>query len=145
MNAATAAPARTGTAVGDLARWSVPTVEPEAHLAAAAYLLHRSGCSALVVEPEPEGEPVALLGVADISRAVAAGRDPERTRVADIATRRPGTVDAGVAADVAARAMVEGGWQHLLVRDGRQVGVVDLADVAGWLLNAPAGGRGREP
>jgi CBS domain-containing protein len=134
----------TGASIGDLAR-PAPTVEPEAHLAAAAYLLHRSGYSALVVEPEPGGEPVALLTAEDVSRAVADGRDPERTRVADIATPHPGTVEADLPADVAARAMVEAGWQHLLVRGGQRSGVVDLADVAGKLLTAPTGDgwRGR--
>ncbi len=66
-----------GPAVGELTR---PTtqVEAEAHLAAAAYLLHRSGDSALVVTADGTGGPIALLSATDTSRAEKAAVLPRR-------------------------------------------------------------------
>ena len=118
-----------GPAVGELTR---PTtrVEAEAHLAAAAYLLHRSGVSALVVTADGTGDPIALLSATDISRAVAEGRDPESTRVRQVVTGPPRTVEADLPARDAARVMLSHGIMQLLVCSGdRVLGIADLADV----------------
>ena len=118
-----------GPAVGELTR---PTtrVEAEAHLAAAAYLLHRSGDSALVVTAGGTGDPIALLSATDISRAVAEGRDPESTRVRQVVTGPPRTVEADLPARDAARVMLSHGIMQLLVCGGdRVLGIADLADV----------------
>jgi CBS domain-containing protein len=137
----------TGRSIADLARLA-PRIEPAAHLAAAAYLLDRSGDTALLVAEEGTGRLETVITASDISRAVAHGRDPEETRVSDIVQRHPGTADAALPADEAARTMLSAGSAHLLVRsDDRVVGVVGLADVCGWLLsllttNPSLGGAG---
>jgi CBS domain-containing protein len=125
----------TGRSIADLARLA-PRIEPAAHLAAAAYLLDRSGDTALLVAEEGTGRLETVITASDISRAVAHERDPEETRVSDIVQRHPGTADAALPADEAARTMLAAGSAHLLVRsDDRVVGVVGLADVCGWLLS----------
>jgi signal-transduction protein with cAMP-binding, CBS, and nucleotidyltransferase domain len=123
-----------GSAVGELTR---PTtrVEAEAHLAAAAYLLHRSGDSALVVTLDGAGDAVALLTATDVSRAVAEGRDLESTRVRQVVTRPPQVVEADLPAREAARSTLSHGVVQLVIRGGDQVlGIADLADVCREVL-----------
>ena len=123
-----------GPAVGELTR--PPTrVEAEAHLAAAAYLLHRSGDSALVVTADATGDPIALLSATDVSRAVAEGRDLESTRVRQVVTGPPRRVEADLPARDAARVMLLHRVMQLLVcRGDRVLGVADLADVCREVL-----------
>src|SRR3712207_2428504 len=68
--------------VGDVMRPATTTVETDAHLASAAYLMKRTGDSALVVMPgDGAGGPVAVLTDAHISQAVADGRDLNEMRI----------------------------------------------------------------
>ncbi|MGY1706264.1 cyclic nucleotide-binding/CBS domain-containing protein [Geodermatophilus sp. SYSU D00697] len=136
-----AAPAGASTArspglpvVGELMR-PPTTIEPAAHLAAVAYLLAHAHESALVVTADGTSEPLAVVTDAEITRAVADGRDLETTRVSQLLPRRPSTVSTGVDAAEAARLMLSTGVRHLPVVDGRRlVGTVDLADVCRALL-----------
>jgi CBS domain-containing protein len=106
------------------------TIEPDAHLAAAAYLIEHSHDPALVVVTDDTNEPVAVITDAEITRAVAHGRSLENTRVAHVVTAKPVTVQADVAAEDAARLMLSHGIRHLPVVDGRRlVGMVELADL----------------
>jgi signal-transduction protein with cAMP-binding, CBS, and nucleotidyltransferase domain len=106
------------------------TIEPEAHLAAAAYVIKHSHDSALVVIADNTQEPVATIGDDEIATAIAAGRDPEDTTVSQVVTAKPVTVEAEVAAQDAARLMRSQGVQRLPVVEGqRLVGVVELADL----------------
>jgi CBS domain-containing protein len=106
------------------------TIEPDAHLAAAAYLIEHSHDPALVVVTDDTHEPVALITDAEITRAVAHGRSLENTRVAHVATAKPPTVQADVVAEDAARLMLSHGVRHLPVVEGRRlVGMVELADL----------------
>src|SRR4051794_39543208 len=67
---------------GEGMRPATTTVESRAHLAAAAYLMKRSGDSALVVTTDDENmRPRAVLTEADITKAVADGLDLEETRI----------------------------------------------------------------
>jgi predicted transcriptional regulator len=124
------------TDVGELTR-PATSVEPEAHLAAAASLLQRSGASALVVR-HGRTEPIGLLRAVDIVRAVAAGLDLERTRVRQIVGERARRVDRAVPIRVAARMMLSAGVEHLVV-DGAHhtVGIVSLPDVCRSLVRSP--------
>ncbi len=65
-------------------------------------------------------------------RAVAAGKDPETTKVKEIATREVVTIDPGQELDEALRLMAEHQVRRLPVieEDGRLVGVLAQADVA---------------
>lgn len=61
------------------------TVEVGAHLAAACFLMRRSGDDALPVTADGLSRvPIAVITVADIARAVAGGRTLEDTRVGDV-------------------------------------------------------------
>jgi hypothetical protein len=53
------------------------TIEPDAHLAAAAYLIEHSHDPALVAVTDETREPVAMISDADITRAVVHGRSLE--------------------------------------------------------------------
>jgi CBS domain-containing protein len=109
---------------------SATTIEPDAHLAAAAYLIEHSNDPALVVVTDDTHEPVAMITDAEITRAVAHGRSLENTRVIHVATAKPVTVRADVAAEDAARLMLSHGVRHLPVVEGRRlVGMVELADL----------------
>jgi CBS domain-containing protein len=106
------------------------TIEPEAHLAAAAYLIEHSHDPALVVTTDDTHEPVAMITDAEVTRAVAHGRNLEETRISQVVTTKPVTVQADVDAEDAARLMLSQGVKHLPVVEGRRlVGMVELADL----------------
>jgi CBS domain-containing protein len=106
------------------------TIEPDAHLAAAAYEIEHRRTSALVVVSDGTGEPVAMITSADIVRAVAFGRSLEDTRVNQVATMNPETVRADASAEDAAELMLARGMRDLpVVEDDRLVGMVDLHDL----------------
>ncbi|MGY1607846.1 MULTISPECIES: CBS domain-containing protein [unclassified Geodermatophilus] len=117
--------------VGAAMRPPVTTVEQGAHLAAAAYLMKRSGDTALVVtRADDAAVPIGIVTDADVSQAVADGRDPEQVRVGDVVSGPPVTVTSDTPVDDAVRAMVDHRMQHLLVLDGgKLVGIVDTLDL----------------
>ncbi|MGY1739465.1 MULTISPECIES: CBS domain-containing protein [unclassified Blastococcus] len=134
------------TTVGDLMRPATMTVELRAHLAAAAYLMSRSGDGALVVTTD--GSTRAPLGVVtdwDVTQAVARGEDLERARISDLLPRETVTVAPGTPVDDATRLMLDRGLHHLVVvSEGGVVGIVDLMDMCRALIGSasprPAGG-----
>jgi len=136
--AGTVPSAETGpAAVGELMKPATTTVEARAHLAAAAYLMKRSGSSALVVVTDDgDGErPVAVVTDADISHAVADGKDPGDTRITDLDVGNPFTVAPDTPVREVARLMLSTGTQHVPVAEGgRLIGMVDMADVCRILL-----------
>lgn len=106
------------------------TIEPEAHLAAAAYEIEHRHAAALVVVTDDTGEPVAMITSAEITRAVAVGRSLEDTRVSQVAIAKPLTVQTDTSAGEAAELMLSRGVHHLpVVEDRRLVGMVDLRDL----------------
>src|SRR5690348_15448627 len=78
----------TGSAtVADVMRPALTTVEPDAHLAAAAYLMKHAGASALVIlDTEQDKLPLGLITEADIVAAVADGKDVNDVRIRDLMT-----------------------------------------------------------
>ena len=126
-----------GASVGEVMRPATTSVETSAHLAAAAYLMKRSGDSALVVTTDDaERRPLAIVTVGDIAEAVADGRDLEETRITDLRSVPPATVEAGVPVVEAARTMLLLRIQHLPVVDGRRlVGIIDMSDACRSLLD----------
>jgi CBS domain-containing protein len=125
--------------VGELMRPPTTTVEPDAHVASAAYLMKRASDSALVVTADDEGRlPIAIITDADVSQAVADGRDLDDTRINQLNLPRPLTVAPDVSVAEAAEQMLDMALLHLpVVRDGRLVGLVDIAAVCRALLRAP--------
>ena len=126
------------TRVERLMRPPTTTVEPRAHLAAAAYLMKRSGDSVLVVTTDDR--PPAPLGVitdADITQAVADGCDLEQVRISALLARGMVHVAPATPVDDAARLMLETGVHHLLVvDDGGLVGIIDMMDVCRALMGS---------
>ena len=124
------------TRVGQLMRPPATTVEPRAHLAAAAYLMKRSGDSVLVVTTDDRTRaPLGVITDWDITQAVADGRDLEQVRISDLL--EGGTVDVAPDTPVgdAARLMLDEAIHHLLVvDDGGLVGIIDMTDVCRALM-----------
>jgi CBS domain-containing protein len=123
--------------VGDVMRPPATTVEPQAHLAAAAYLMKRSGDNALlVISDDEDRRPIAILTDTDISHAVADGRDLQTTRISELHRAVPMTVQRSTTVEEAARSMLAHGIRHMPVVDGdRLVGLLDLAGVCAALLD----------
>ena len=124
------------TTVGGLMRTPTTTVEPDAHVASAAYLMKRSHDSALVVTADLNARlPIAVITDADVSQAVADGRDLNDTRINQLQLSRPVVVHPGTSVTEAAEQMLERSVQHLPVVDhGRLVGMVDMTAVCRALL-----------
>jgi CBS domain-containing protein len=122
--------------VGDLMRPATMTVETDAHLASAAFLMKRAGDSALVVTPgDGVGGPVAVITDAHISQAVADGRNLEETRVNQLGLSRPRCVSPSMPVAEAAELMLADRVEHLpVVSEDRVVGLVDMTAVCRILL-----------
>ena len=131
--------------VGLLMRSPATTVEADAHVASAAYLLKRAGAGALVVTADDLGlVPIAVLTDAEVSQAVADGRDLDDTRINQLRLPRPTAVSPKTSVTAAAEQMLGASLHHLpVVDDGRLVGLVDVTEVCRALLqvSGAAGGR----
>lgn len=125
----------------DVMRPALTTVKADDHVAAAAYLMKHAGATALVVvDNEQARRPVGLITDADIARAVADGKDMNAIRIHDLMTTRLTVINATTTIRDAARAMATGHFRHLPVVDGGGlIGMVDITDVSGALLDPPAG------
>jgi CBS domain-containing protein len=121
--------------VAEVMRPATTSVESRAHLAAAAYLMKRSGDSALVVMSDDERRPIAIVTDADVAQAVADGRNLEETRISDVEKGPPVEVGPDASVVDAARTMLLHRIHHLPVVDGdRLVGIIDMAAACGALL-----------
>ena len=76
-------------------RPATTTVEPDAHVASAAWLMKRANDSALVVTSDDGRVPIAVITDADVSQAVADGRDLNDTRINQLHLQRPAARAAG--------------------------------------------------
>ncbi len=121
----------------DVMRPALTTVEASAHLAAAAYLMSHAGETALVVIDEEQArQPIGLVTDADISLAVADGKDVNVVRIRDLMTAEPIVVTAATGIREVARSMVTGQLRHLpVVSDVGLVGIIDIGDVCRVLLD----------
>ncbi len=64
-----------------------------------------------------------------VGRVLAAGRDPVKTKVADVMTPKPDTLPPGKMAIEALRLMSDGGYRHIpVVEKGKLVGVISRGD-----------------
>jgi CBS domain-containing protein len=123
----------------DVMRPALTTVEPNDHVAAAAYLMRHAGATALiVVDDEETKRPKGLITDTDIVEAVADGKDVNEVRIHDLMTMSPKVIKASTSIPDAARIMLTGRFRHLpVVNDGGGLlGIVDIADVCGALLVA---------
>lgn len=87
------------------------------------------------------GEASRLIGIfteRDLAfKVVAAGRDPDAVRLAEVMTRDPDTLRPEDTAHDALQRMSQRGYRHLPVVDdsGRIVGMVSVRDIYGAMLN----------
>ena len=104
------------------------TTSSDVTVAAAAQLmkLHRIG-ALLVVD---DGRLAGIFTERDaLFRVVAEGRDPEATRVAEVMTRNPRTIEPDRPFGHALHLMYEGGFRHVpVVEDARPIGMVSARD-----------------
>jgi predicted transcriptional regulator len=136
--------------VRDVMRPPVTTVERDAHVAAAAYLMKKSHDNALVVLADGASrEPVTLICDSDITQAVADGRDLEEARIDQLRLPNMILLTPGTAVREAAERMLAADVVYApVVEDGRLVGLLDLAGICrallvGGLTPAVAGPPGR--
>ena len=120
----------------DIMRPPLTTVEQQAHMAAAAYLMKHAGTTALMVLNPQTGQPTGIITEADIAHAVADGKDVNSTRIYELMTTRPTIITTTTSVRDAARLMTSGHFRHLPVTgDAGLVGIVDITDVCRALLD----------
>jgi len=129
-------PQVTGRTVADVMRPAVTTIEPYAHLAAAAYLMNHADQSALVVV-DPNDRPTAIITESDLLRAVAHGTDTGQSLIVDWMNRDPETVRPDMTVTEAAQIMMGTATRHLpVVANHRVVGIVAITDLVEALVNS---------
>ena len=134
-------PASLPATVADVMHPPVTTVNQNDHVAAAAYLMERAAGTALIVTQVQTGEPVGIITDADISRAVADGKDPSDVRIYQLMTTRPTVISTTASIRDAAKVMTSGHFRHLpVIGDAGLVGIVDITDVCRALLEAGVSG-----
>jgi len=122
--------------VTDVMRPPLTTVSQHDHLAAAAYLMKHAAATALMVTDAPAGQPIGIITLADVARAVADGKDADSTWVGAVMTTRPAVTAATTIRDTAAL-MTTRHYRHLPVAgDAGLLGMVDITDVCQALLGA---------
>ena len=125
---------QTSTAA-DIMRPPLTTIEQQAHVAAAAYLMKHAGTTALMVLNPETDQPIGIITEADIAHAVADGKDVNSTRIYELMTTRPTVITTTTSVRDAARLMTSGHFRHLPVTgDAGLVGIVDIIDVCRALL-----------
>jgi CBS domain-containing protein len=123
--------------VADIMQPPVTSVEQNDHVAAAAYLMKRANATALIVTQAQTGQPVGIITDADVSHAVADGKDPNDVRIYQVMTTDPIVVNTTTSIRDAARLMTSKRFRHLpVVGDAGLVGIVDITDVCRVLLEA---------
>jgi CBS domain-containing protein len=108
------------------------TVPPDASAVDAAKVMQNEDAGVVPIV-EDDGRLVGVVTDRDIAlRVVAEGREPDSTKVAEIASQNLATVDPQQDIDEALRLMAEHQVRRLPVveEDGRLVGILAQADVA---------------
>jgi CBS domain-containing protein len=119
----------------------VTMIEQNDHLAAAAYLMKRADATALIVTQAQTSQPIGIITEADISHAVADGKNPNDVRIYQLMTPRPTVVNTTTSIRDAAKVMTSRRFRHLpVIGDAGLVGIVDITDVCRALLEADVSG-----
>jgi CBS domain-containing protein len=122
-------------AVADVMRPPLTTVEQGDHAAAAAYLMKRADATSLMVLDTQTSQPIGIITEADITHAVADGKDMNGVRIHDLMTTRPTVITTTTSIRDAAEIMMHGHFRHLPVVDNAGlVGMIDIIDVCRALI-----------
>ena len=123
--------------VQDLISAGSVTVTPETTMASAAAAMVRARAgSAVVVQAS---FMAGILTKWDVLRATASGEDPSRSLVSAWMTPDPRTASPDMPAGDALRVMLQHGFRHLPVVQGKQVlGVIRLRDLLAAQIRRPA-------
>jgi len=133
--------AQSAATVADVMQPPVTTIERNDHVAAAAYVMKRANATALIVTQAQTGQPVGIITDADVSRAVADGRNPNDVRIYELMTADPAVVNITTSIHEAASIMTSRRFRHLpVVADAGLVGIVDITDVCRVLLESSVSG-----
>jgi CBS domain-containing protein len=134
-------PAPPPATVAEVMQPPVTTVEQNDHVAAAAYLMKRANATALIVTQAQTGEPIGIITDADVSHAVADGKNPNDVRIYQVMTANPTVVNTTTSIRDAAKVMTSRRFRHLpVVGDVGLVGIVDITDVCRVLLESDVSG-----
>lgn len=99
------------------------------HEAAKSMRQRNVGCVLVTQEGRLDG---ILTGRDVVQRVVAAGRDPDKTRLEEVMTKNPDTLQPEATAMDALHLMHDGGYRHVPVVDkGQLLGVVSRRDLLG--------------
>ena len=129
-------PRAAAATVADVMRLPLTTVGQHDHVAAAAYLMKHAGTTALIVTDAQTGQPVGIITEADITHAIAHGKNVNDVRVNTVMTTRPVVTTATSISD-AAKIMTATHFRHLPVTgDAGLLGVADITDVCRALAGA---------
>ena len=140
-DAPTEHPAPPPATVADIMQPPVTMVDQNDHVAAAAYLMKRADATALIVTQAQIGKPIGIITDADVSRAVADGKNPNDVRIYELMTAHPTVVSTTTSIRDAAKVMASRRFRHLPVTgDAGLVGIVDITDVCRALLQADISG-----
>jgi CBS domain-containing protein len=119
----------------------VTTVEQNDHVAAAAYLMKRANATALIVTQAQTGQPIGIITDADVSRAVADGKNPNDVRIHELMTASPTVVNTTTSIRDAVKVMTSRRFRHLpVIGDVGLVGIVEITDVCRAPLEADVSG-----
>jgi signal-transduction protein with cAMP-binding, CBS, and nucleotidyltransferase domain len=120
------------TLAGEVGAFPAITVPSDADTQRAAQVM-RDEAAGDVIVVDTEGKVVGVVTDRDLTvRVIAAGRDPASTKVGEVMTPDPTTVDALVEVEEAERIMRERLVHRLPVvdRDGTPLGMLSLEDLA---------------
>jgi len=125
--------------VADIMRPPLTTVKQHDHVAAAAYLMKHASTTALIVVDAQTGQPVGIITEADVTDAIADGKDVNDVWVDAVMTNRPAVIATTSIRD-AAKIMTARHFRHLPVAGGAGLlGVIDIIDVCRALIDAEPG------
>lgn len=116
--------------VRDAMSTNVHEIVEDATILAAAKRMSDERVNSLIVRPGGREEPYGILSSSDVVDAIAEGKDPSLTTVAETATSPLVTVTPGVPLGYAARLMKRTRLRHLAVFNGREiVGILSAYDI----------------
>jgi CBS domain-containing protein len=120
--------------IGSICKRHLVTVDGASTLQQAAQLMreHHMGSLVVIVDRLSERVPVGMLTDRDITvEVVAKGKDPDSTKVSELANGKPVTIGADDPVEEALATMKEHQVRRLPVIDGHDlIGIVSQADVA---------------